>query len=91
MDMAMNDVVTHVDAHDACRSPCARQGTPSMAQLIRAETHATGDGVRQTLEVYREEHGWRLRTTRNDREVGDTRTSKWQRVESAFQIFRLSR
>ena len=47
------------------------------------------DGTLEVLEASLEGHGWLVRVVRDGREAGSRRMSKWQHVESAFQIFAL--
>ena len=45
------------------------------------------DGALEVLEATLEGDSWRIRVVRDGREASSMRMSKWQHVESAFQIF----
>ena len=47
------------------------------------------DGTPEVLEASVEGYGWRVRVVRDGREASSRWMSKWQHVESAFQIFAL--
>jgi hypothetical protein len=55
---------------------------------IRTELRVVS-GTPEVLEASFEDGCWRLRLVRNGREAHSTCVSKWQRIESAFQIFAL--